>query len=71
MPGSPFAAGPLPTAAGTDPSGNFLYVANSGSRDVSVYAINKTTGALTQVPGSPFATSGLGLPCIAVVGVTQ
>ncbi len=50
------------------PSGNFLYVTNSntsfqappttGPIDGSIYAfsINSGTGALTQLPGSPFAT---------------
>ncbi len=34
----------------------FVIVANAGSNDVSVYAINPNSGALTQVEGSPFAT---------------
>jgi hypothetical protein len=33
----------------------FAYVANQFSNDVSAYAIDATTGALTPVPGSPFA----------------
>jgi YVTN family beta-propeller protein len=33
----------------------FVYVANSGSNNVSAYTINAATGALTAVPGSPFA----------------
>jgi hypothetical protein len=36
-------------------NGRFAYVANALSNDVSVYGINATTGALTPVPGSPFA----------------
>jgi hypothetical protein len=32
----------------------FAYVANRGSNDISAYSIG-STGALTPVPGSPFA----------------
>lgn len=35
---------------------HYLYVANYDSDDVSAYAINANSGALTQVKGSPFAT---------------
>ena len=38
--------------------GTFLYVANSGSGNISAFSINPTTGALTPVAGSPFAISG-------------
>jgi DNA-binding beta-propeller fold protein YncE len=38
-----------------DPTGKFAYVPNSGSNDVSGYAINATSGALKPVKGSPFA----------------
>ena len=43
----------------------FLYVANNGSNSVSAYAIDATTGALTPVPGSPFA-AGIGANGVAV-----
>jgi 6-phosphogluconolactonase len=33
-----------------------VYVVNAGSNSVSAYTINGSTGALTTVPGSPFAT---------------
>ena len=33
----------------------FAYVANDGSNNVSAYGINASTGALTQLTGSPFA----------------
>lgn len=33
----------------------YAYVTNAGSSNVSAYRINATTGALTPVPGSPFA----------------
>jgi 6-phosphogluconolactonase (cycloisomerase 2 family) len=32
----------------------YVYVGNEGSDDVSAYAVNNATGALTAVPGSPF-----------------
>ena len=54
--GSPFAGGNAPRGVIVDPSGNFVYVANSNDNTVSGYRINSATGALTQVPGSPFAT---------------
>jgi len=38
---------------------DFLYAANSGSNNVSAFGINPVTGALTPVPGSPFATGGV------------
>jgi 6-phosphogluconolactonase len=38
-----------------DPTGKFAYVANKGDNTISAYTINATTGALTPIPGSPFA----------------
>jgi 6-phosphogluconolactonase len=32
----------------------YVFVGNEGSDDVSAFAVNSTTGALTAVPGSPF-----------------
>jgi 6-phosphogluconolactonase len=68
--GSPFAAGVHPTGIAIDPSGAFAFVTNFGSKkfgsnNVSAYAINTSSGALTQVSGSPFAT-GSGPYWIAV-----
>jgi 6-phosphogluconolactonase (cycloisomerase 2 family) len=61
VPGSPFATGSVPGAfpisISVAPSGRFAYVANDGSNDVWAYIINATTGALTAVPGGPFAPS--------------
>ena len=42
------AAGLEPVSVTVDPSGKFVYVANSASNDVSAYTINATTGALTS-----------------------
>ena len=47
-------AGSLPIAVAIDPSGQFLYAVNYNSNDVSAYTLSDT-GALTPVPGSPFA----------------
>ena len=43
------------SSSGSSGSLSFAYVANQSSNDVSAYSINATTGALTAVPGSPFA----------------
>ena len=45
----PVAAGTNPNSIVVDPSGRFAYVANLGSDNVSAYAINATTGALTSL----------------------
>jgi 6-phosphogluconolactonase (cycloisomerase 2 family) len=51
--GDLFTAGAGPRSVTVDPSGKFLYVANSfnvaGGNSVSAYTINATTGALTSV----------------------
>jgi DNA-binding beta-propeller fold protein YncE len=38
-----------------DPTGNFAYVANANSNNVSGYSIDPATGVLTAIGGSPFA----------------
>jgi 6-phosphogluconolactonase len=59
--GSPFAAGYGPYGVAIDPTGKFAYVANNGtasghySGNVSAFAINPRSGALTPIQGSPFA----------------
>jgi 6-phosphogluconolactonase (cycloisomerase 2 family) len=61
--GSPFPACPAlvtcdPEAVTVDPSGKFVYVANSSSSNVWAYAITSTgtsAGALSLIGGSPFA----------------
>jgi len=46
--GSPFTStGTLPQAVAVDPNHAYLYVVNNGSNDVSVFAIDYDTGALT------------------------
>jgi 6-phosphogluconolactonase (cycloisomerase 2 family) len=60
------------TAITVDPRGRFAYVASSSpglsapGSSVSVLAIDSTTGALTAVVGSPFATAGYALSTITV-----
>src|SRR5699024_9363203 len=44
----------------------FLMVPNVGSNNVSVYSINASTGALTNVAGSPFA-AGHAAPSLGAV----
>ena len=59
LPGSPFATGDdFPGSAVVDRAGRFLYVGQGNSifsGSIAVFAIDATTGALTAVPGSPFA----------------
>jgi 6-phosphogluconolactonase len=60
--GSPFfvVGGSSPGFLLLHPSGNFLYVSNLNSPTgaISAFSINATTGALTQISGSPFPTAG-------------
>ena len=39
-----------------DPSKTYIYVVSRGTEQIYGYAINPTSGVLTAVPGSPFAT---------------
>jgi 6-phosphogluconolactonase (cycloisomerase 2 family) len=57
--GAPIVTGASPHAIvgyETNPRGDkgYVYVADEGSNDVSAFAVDTTTGALTAVPGSPF-----------------
>jgi 6-phosphogluconolactonase (cycloisomerase 2 family) len=64
-PGNPFADLNGPDAAAANPAGTFLFVANNAG-SVSVFSI-AVSGALTEIAGSPFATSiGTQLAGIAV-----
>jgi 6-phosphogluconolactonase (cycloisomerase 2 family) len=58
--GSPFSTGFFPRTIAIDPAGKFLYATISSSfmgtsTAVYAYTIDATSGALTAVPGSPFA----------------
>ena len=46
--------------------GSYAYVANESSNTISAYAINASTGALTEIAGSPFASTGTGPVALAV-----
>ncbi len=52
--GTPAPAGSGPDAAVIDPTGKYLLVTNNFSNDVSVFSIDPASGALSEVPGSPF-----------------
>lgn len=45
----------IPQVLVIDPAGAYLYVLNAGSFNISVFSIESSTGALKQVPNSPFA----------------
>jgi 6-phosphogluconolactonase (cycloisomerase 2 family) len=64
------AGGINPQSIAVDPTGKFAYVASEGcpdafEGDVSIYAINATTGALTSI-GSPVATGDFGAHSVTV-----
>jgi 6-phosphogluconolactonase len=46
-----------------DPAGGFLYVANAGSNNISVFTIDSSNGALTQLANSPFS---IGVPLLTM-----
>jgi 6-phosphogluconolactonase len=57
--GNPYPTGGYAYSTAIDPSGTFLYVTNQmaiDSNTISTFAINASTGALTEVAGSPFTT---------------
>ena len=61
--GPNFLAGGDPSSVAIAPSGKFAYVANQSTDDVSAFAIDATTGVLTEVPcGAPLACTGTRFP---------
>src|SRR6185436_18881909 len=62
MAGSPFGAGSYPVWPIFHPSGNFLYVNNYRSGDISAYAVDGASGVLSAVRGSPFVCGSRFLP---------
>jgi DNA-binding beta-propeller fold protein YncE len=44
-----------PQLLAMDPAGGFLYVANTGLNNISVFSIDSGSGALIQITGSPFS----------------
>ena len=55
--------GVSPHSIAVDPTGNFAYVANSGSNNISMYTINTTTGVLTLIG---MIAAGIGPASVAV-----
>ena len=60
--GSPFSAGGGPVSVTVDPAGAFVYVGMqpspiAGTQGLAGFRIDGTSGALTPVSGSPFATN--------------
>jgi 6-phosphogluconolactonase (cycloisomerase 2 family) len=51
-----FATGIQPIAVAV--LGQYLYVANQGSSNISVFTVAPTTGVLTQITNSPFSAGG-------------
>ncbi|MEW6732295.1 MAG: beta-propeller fold lactonase family protein [Acidobacteriota bacterium] len=47
-----------PTSLAINPTANFLYASNGLDGTISAFAVNATTGMLTQVAGSPFPAGG-------------
>ena len=56
--GSAASAGKSPSSIAIDPTGRFAYVGNFGSNDVSAFAINNSTGALTSLGATVPAGQG-------------
>ena len=63
--GTTFITGDAPGPIAVDAYGNFLYVVNTGSGNVSGYRINAATGSLTAFTGAP-AAAGVGANSIAI-----
>ena len=74
--GAPFLENPGgagPRELQVTPNGKFVYVVNINTDTVAGYAINPSSGALTQVPGSPFSvgTTPNNLGCVSCpLGIT-
>jgi 6-phosphogluconolactonase (cycloisomerase 2 family) len=57
VPGSPFNEQLEGGLMAIDGQGKFLFVLNSTSDDISMFQIDQVSGALSEVPASPFAVS--------------
>jgi hypothetical protein len=69
IPGSPFAIGSAPTLGVVEPSlGNYLIEAIGTPEQVTSFAIDPTTGVLTQVPSSSQMLTGNTPVKMVVVG---
>jgi 6-phosphogluconolactonase (cycloisomerase 2 family) len=64
-PVQPVPTGMVPLSIAIDSNDSFVFVANSASNSISVFSIDLTTGALTQVAGSPFPTGATPVSLVA------
>ncbi len=55
--GSPFSGGTSPISIAVHPSGKFIYAANEGGNNISLFKIDNNTGELTEV--MPRTAAGL------------
>ena len=56
--GSPYATGLTPQGVAADPTGKYVYVANTGTNGgISAFSISGSTGGLSALASSPFATT--------------
>jgi 6-phosphogluconolactonase (cycloisomerase 2 family) len=69
IPATPPKTGLNPLSMVMDSNGKFVFVANQGSNSVSVFSADANTGLLTEITGSPFATSA-GPSGAAITGST-
>jgi 6-phosphogluconolactonase (cycloisomerase 2 family) len=60
--GSPFGGVDAPLGLALNPGADLLAAGNLNGGGISVFRVNKTSGALTPVTGSPFPTTGGGFP---------
>jgi hypothetical protein len=67
--GSPFNERFVPRQLAVDPAGKFLFVLNPDTNNVSMFQIDGSTGALSEVPNSPFSTGGGTHPQAIAIGI--
>ncbi len=58
MGSSPFVVGNQPRAIAVDPSGKFLYVANTADLSIGGFTIDAASGVLSPIPGTPLPAGG-------------
>lgn len=55
--GSPYKVG-TPVGVEVDPTGSYVYVSSKANNNIHAFALNTTSGQLTAIAGSPFASGG-------------
>jgi YVTN family beta-propeller protein len=60
------ATGAVPKGVAVDPLGRYVYVANSGDNTISAFARNSSTGLLTPLANSPYASGGTAPSAITI-----